>query len=116
MERSPALAAALAVVPALGHAYLRRWLRALAWLSFIVGGTLGYVELFDVSFGTGAEPPVWTLTLFGVLIVLSVLDAYALARRDVARTGLSCSGCGYPMSPSLGFCWYCARRFDGLYE
>ena len=122
MQRRPAVAAALAVVPALGHAYLRRWSRGLAWIALLAGSTLVFAGLFGVA-EAGAVPSVdfaeVSLTTglrlavpLVVVLALSSLDAYVLARRDARRTVVSCPRCRHEVDLSLGFCWYCSVEFD----
>jgi hypothetical protein len=125
MQRRPVVAAALAVVPALGHAYLRRWSRGLAWLSLLAGSALVFAGVFGAGVGDavssqfsatqgaasvpGAAPfavPV------AVVLALSAVDAYALARRDARRSVLTCPRCGREVDLSLRFCWYCSVEFE----
>ena len=126
MQRRPVVAAALAVVPALGHAYLRRWGRGVAWLSLFVGSALVFGGLFGgaiddslapaaISTATvptaAADAAVLIVTL-GVVIALSAVDAYVLARRANRRGVLTCPRCGRGVDLSLHFCWYCAVEFE----
>jgi len=126
MQRRPVVAAALAVVPALGHAYLRRWTRGIAWLSLLVGSALVFAELSGVGSGrwlasaggsTAASSTAPAgLTAFAVpvaaVIALSAVDAYVLARREGRRAVLTCPRCGRGVDLSLRFCWYCAVEFE----
>ncbi|MFC7068024.1 DUF7575 domain-containing protein [Halobaculum lipolyticum] len=122
MQRRPVVAAALAVVPALGHAYLRRWSRGAAWLALLAGSALVFAGLFGVS-GSGALASVefvgWSLSTglrivvpLVVVLALSSLDAYVLARRDAMRAVVTCPRCRREVDLSLGFCWYCSVEFD----
>ncbi|SHG55533.1 DUF7575 domain-containing protein [Halobaculum gomorrense] len=125
MQRRPVVAAALAVVPALGHAYLRRWGRGLAWLSLLAGSGLVFAGLFGVGIGdaatpqsgTGAAPAVAQFAVpVAVVLTLSAVDAYALARRDARRGVLSCPRCGHEVDLSLEFCWYCSVEFEYVHH
>lgn len=83
-RRRPWLAVLLAlVISGLGHAYLRRWGRALGWYVAI---TITLVVLVpdaavDQLF-TGTAPPVGDLLPALVVILASVIDAYVLAIRN----------------------------------
>lgn len=104
-----------------GHAYLRRWRRAAAWFSFVLGVGLVLVSTFtDPRSVTPATlPSEVTLPILG-LLVLSTADAFRLALRTSRRRtgpsgedpgdgGPSCPHCGRSLDPSLAFCWYCAE-------
>ncbi|MFC6787703.1 zinc ribbon domain-containing protein [Halobaculum halobium] len=121
MQRRPVVAAALAVVPALGHAYLRRWTRGIAWLSLLTGSALVFAGVVGVGVGDAlAASATWTglasgsalVVPLGVVIALSSADAYVLARRDARRGALACPQCGRGVDLSLGFCWYCSVEFE----
>ncbi|QZY00036.1 DUF7575 domain-containing protein [Halobaculum rubrum] len=126
MQRRPVVAAALAVVPALGHAYLRRWSRAVAWLSLLVGSALVFAglsgggvgdPLASVGISTAALPtaaagPAALVVPLGVVIALSAADAYVLARREGRQGVLTCPRCGRGVDLSLHFCWYCSVEFE----
>jgi len=125
MQRRPVVAAALAVVPALGHAYLRRWGRGVAWLSLFVGSALVFAGLFgggvadtlatvggSTSFPTAVADAAAFVVPLGVVIALSAVDAYVLARRENRRGILTCPRCGRGVDLSLRFCWYCAVEFQ----
>ncbi|MFB6304010.1 MAG: zinc ribbon domain-containing protein [Haloferacaceae archaeon] len=103
-----------------GHAYLRRWRRAAAWFSFVLGVGLVLLSTFadPRSVTPATVPPEVTLPVLGLLLV-SVADAFRLALRSARRTdaasgdpgedGPSCPHCGRSLDPSLAFCWYCAE-------
>lgn len=126
MQRRPVVAAALAVVPALGHAYLRRWVRGLAWLSLLAGSALVFSGLFEggvddlltatgaptVPLSTAAADAAALVVPLSVVIALSAADAYVLARREGRRGVLTCPRCGRGVDLSLHFCWYCAVEFE----
>lgn len=108
----PWLAAVLSlVVTGLGHAYLRQWLRAVAW--FVLAVAMGYLYLptgalsspFDVTFSEVA--PV------AVIALLASVDAYLQARRhnfEVGVTGAErCPHCGRQLDADLTFCHWCTE-------
>lgn len=106
------VAALLAVIPALGHAYLRRWDRAVAWFTLIVGSVLavGAFGEFSGSVAVGSVSirlVVPAVTLTG----LSAVDAFLIASRGTDE-GPTCPHCGKQQDEALAFCWYCAVRLD----
>ena len=61
--RSAFVAAFLSfLLPGLGHAYLRRWLRALIWMALPI---VGFVAALGYVYGTGLKE---TLALFVVVL------------------------------------------------
>ncbi|QZP37398.1 DUF7575 domain-containing protein [Halobaculum magnesiiphilum] len=122
MRRRPAFAAALAVVPALGHAYLRRWTRGLAWLTLLAGATLVFAGMFGVddiapsSLGPSVTTALRIAVPVAVVLALSAVDAYVLAQRDARPTGIACPRCGRGVDLSIGFCWYCSVEFEYVDE
>jgi len=120
------------VYPGLGHVYLRRWLRAVAWFVFaIVTAALvvppsafeafdarGIQGLMDASEGFGLEV---TLSLLAIRI-LNVADAYFVAVRDAAAKAAAgavngdavenCPNCGGELDDELDFCSWCTMRFE----
>jgi len=83
----PWLAAVLALLIAgLGHAYLRRWGRALLWFLTILGGVLALAQLYGFE-PTGFPPeyPSEVAVPSLVLLLLSAVDAF-LVGRDQNRT------------------------------
>jgi hypothetical protein len=78
-RKSPALAAALAIVPGLGHVYLGQWGKAAGFL-----GAAGMLELFGFDLDLTAIGAVVgvPMELGGVsLWLFSIFDAYHTARR-----------------------------------
>ncbi|ELZ49609.1 hypothetical protein C464_04006 [Halorubrum coriense DSM 10284] len=140
LRKNPLFAALLGTVATgLGHLYLRRWIRALGWLSATLAATVLFVPestLSAVSSGTVADP----FSLLPVVLVsaASVLDAYLVAkaerRSDGARaTGAAgpteaaeptrateadgspaCPACGKPVDPDIGFCHWCTTELDAV--
>ncbi len=127
--------AALGIVGA-GHAYLREWRRAIAWFSLVIGVGLVLMSIYtDPS--TYGDP--WTVTMSDLplevvlpiltLSLLSVLDAYAVGRKQagepaetavsdastsVMRDGeeLTCPNCGRDVDPELDFCHWCTEPLE----
>lgn len=116
--------------PGLGHVYLRSWRRALGW--FLLGPVtvlwLVWSGVLPESlFQTGtsvqaildayeAMPLAAKATLF-LTRVLSVVDAYLLARRAQLRErsdSVACPACGGELDAELDFCPWCTTRFADL--
>jgi len=121
MQRRPVFAAALALVPALGHAYLRRWSRAVAWLALMAGSASVLAGLFGVGVVDAVAPGVApgglpigvrVVVPLSLLLALSAVDAYVLARRDARVGGVTCPRCGRQVDLSISFCWYCSVEFE----
>ena len=121
------------VYPGLGHVYLRRWLRALAWFVFaLVTAALvvppaafeafdarGMQGLMEASESFGLEV---TVSLLAVR-VLNVADAYLVAVRDAAARAAAaavqgdgvvenCPNCGGELDEEIDFCPWCTMRFE----
>lgn len=120
-RKRPWLAALLgAVATGLGHLYLRRWRRAVGWLAVLFGVTALFVEpeaLNAMATGEAFDPLAVAPTL--VVGLLSVLDAYVLARaqNEVARRTATpdeelvhCPNCGKEVDPDLDFCQWCTEE------
>lgn len=122
-RKRPWLAALLAAVATgLGHLYLRRWRRALAWLAVLFGVTALFVDpaALDALASRNAVDP---LAIAPVLVVgcLSVVDAYLLAHAHnaVARPTTTsdgqpthCPNCDRELDSDLEFCHWCTREVD----
>lgn len=102
-----------------GHAYLREWRRAIAWFALALGIGLVLVSVFtDPATTSPTEmPPEVTVPLL-VVLVISAIDAYAVARRQDDRSEpdpdgtVSCPNCGKDIDPSLDFCHWCTDRLE----
>ncbi len=89
-RKNPLLAAALAVVPGLGHFYLGDNRKGVAYLLGIGGLEFFGLDL-DLSF-IGAVIGVPLEAGGGTLWIFSIFDAYRTARRMEAQAGFSASG------------------------
>jgi hypothetical protein len=117
--------------PGLGHAYLRAWIRAVAWFGLaVVTAALvvpdsayqafearGFQGLLDVSESFGSRV---TLSLLLVRL-FSVVDAYVLAVKQsspaTAETDAStCPACGKELDEDLDFCPWCTQRLEAPAE
>jgi hypothetical protein len=98
------------LVMGLGQAYLRRWLRAVAWVALAVVVAVLFVPdaaLADPGSAAFADG----LPLLAVS-VLSVVDAYLLARRHNLSLEIEqadrCGTCHRELDADLSFCAWCA--------
>jgi hypothetical protein len=108
-----------------GHAYLRKWGRAFAWFSLVLGAGLMLTATFvDAETVTLSALPLRVTAPLLLLLTLNTLDAYRVARRagdDVGRRmsvrddsepSVSCPSCGREFDPELSFCPWCAGTRD----
>lgn len=137
----PYVAALLGMlVTGLGHLYLRRWLRAVAWIALAFAISVAFVpESTAVAVLSGEQVDPITL-LPGLLVGLaSALDAFRIARQERAQADrraatnevfsgaeqvtaepaadadgetIDCPACGKPVDPDLGFCHWCTTEFQ----
>ena len=120
--RRPWLAAALSVaVSGLGHLYLRRWLRAVAWLGITAGATSLVPQTAVEAAVAGDAFDVVALSPVLFVGALCALDAYLIAQYERARARLEptadgesthCPNCGGELEADLGFCHWCTTEFD----
>lgn len=124
--KRPWLAAMLTLaIPGLGHAYLRRWWRAVLWFLLIAATIFTLVpewfqatsfeEMLTVAENVSAST---SLLLFGS-VVLCVVDAYVMAlqhnqnaRQDRGETTATCPNCGKELDADLDFCHWCTTELD----
>lgn len=122
-RKRPWLAALLGVfATGLGHLYLRRWRRAIAWFGILIGVTALFVDPAAVdSLSSGTDVDLEAVAPVLVIGALSVVDAYLLARTHnaVARRSdtsegqrADCPNCGKELDPTLEFCHWCTMEFD----
>jgi hypothetical protein len=129
VNRRGLVAGALGVFyPGLGHAYLRAWLRAVAWFAlamvtaalvvpesavqaFESGGFQGLVDASE-SFDSRV-----TLSLLAVRL-FSAVDAYVLAVKQSTPSAATepdaatCPACGKELDDDLDFCPWCTQRLE----
>lgn len=114
--KRPWLAALLAVViTGLGHLYLREWFRAAMWYGFALTAALIFIPESTVQamIDSGTRPPLAEIAPILTVQVLSVLDAYRLARQRRAMAGKTpCPQCGRPLDEDLQFCHWCTTELE----
>ncbi|WP_424014812.1 DUF7575 domain-containing protein [Halorubrum xinjiangense] len=83
-RRRPWLAALLAlVVSGLGHAYLRRWARALGWYVAVAAAVFVFVPESAITGAFAGDPPaVREVAPAAAVVGASVIDAYVVALRN----------------------------------
>ena len=111
----PWLAGLLAlVVTGAGHAYLRRWARALGWFLVTFATVVAFVPesvIQEAFTGTPADP--FALAWPALVVLASSVDAYLLARRTRADTA---GGAGDPAAGGDRRCPECGREIDADLE
>jgi hypothetical protein len=121
IERRPLVAAVLALVPGLGHAYTRAWTRALLWVALfttslwflapdgVLNGVLS-VETFEEAYSTNPDLVLFVLAVW----VMNVVDAYLTTSRlnQRARQEQTCPHCGKELDGDLDFCHWCTTPLD----
>lgn len=124
-RKRPWLAAVLGgVVVGGGHIYLRRWRRALGWMILIFGVTLVFVPESALETLNAFEmPPLREVAPMLLVSVLSIADAYAIARLNNARLetattaeggdSVRCPNCGRETDADLAFCHWCSEPLPG---
>lgn len=131
IRKRPLIAVALAFIyPGLGHAYLRRWLRALLWFGLVVSAVVFIVpnDAFETSESvfTGVQAVSEQLSTGEALALASILffnmlDAYVLAAYVDRPTpgpddqaAPSCPHCGKELDEDLTFCHWCTTEIQEL--
>ncbi|NGM67978.1 zinc ribbon domain-containing protein [Natronolimnobius sp. AArcel1] len=110
-SKRPWLAAGLTLfVPGLGQLYLRRWLRALGWITLLV--TVSFVFVPESVFTDVGSATLWDGLPLVIVGTLCVLDAYLLAQHHnlqlEAQGTARCSSCYRELDTELSFCPWCA--------
>ena len=113
-------------IAGVGHLYLRRWRRAVAWFAVVVGATAALLVAFvlpgigglgDPGAVAAIEPAslpnvvVWPVF---ALLLLSTLDAHRLANAPPATGGdhPACPSCGKELDRDLDFCPWCTAELE----
>jgi hypothetical protein len=119
-RRRSLLAAGLTLLyPGLGHAYLRRWGRALWWMLASVTAALVAIpqesaqdiESPAAAIGAVQSLPLWVHgVLLGVTLVAAA-DAYRIAGQP-QTTEPACPACGKPLDDELTFCPWCTEQLE----
>ncbi|ELY91910.1 hypothetical protein C483_08964 [Natrialba hulunbeirensis JCM 10989] len=112
-RKRPWFAAVLGLlITGLGQIYLRRWLRALGWLTlaFLVGGLfVPETVLMDPM-----QASFWDAAPLLVVGAASVLDAYVLARQHNRQIEIQeatlCASCHRELEEDVSFCPWCATE------
>ncbi|AFZ72491.1 DUF7575 domain-containing protein [Natronobacterium gregoryi] len=114
-QKRPWLAAGLTLlVVGLGQFYLRRWLRALGWVSLAVVTTLVFVPQSVLTDPAAAS--FWDGAPLAFVGLLSVFDAYVLATQHNVRLESQnpetprCPACHRELEANLTFCQWCANE------
>lgn len=122
--KRPWLAAALGVLATgLGHLYLRRWARALWWITLSFSVTVLFVPdatLDAVVAGTAGRGDLLGLAPVLAVVAASTVDAYLLAHAHNARritvatdgTLTKCPNCRKELDADIEFCHWCTAEFS----
>ena len=137
----PYVAALLGLlVTGLGHLYLRRWLRAIAWIAIAFAISVAFVPESAATAVLSGEPVDPVTLLPGLFVGIgSAIDAFRIGRQERAETkqrvttgeafadveqgtpeaeaavegeSIDCPVCGKPVDPDLGFCHWCTTEFE----
>ena len=133
-RNNPLIAAILGIVViGLGHLYLRRWLRSLAWISLTVLVSVLFIPeptMETIASGSLADPLAMLPTV--LIGTLSVIDAYLIAKLkrtestalqttdgatvNETDTSIECPACGKDVDPELEFCHWCTTELNNNEE
>lgn len=119
--KRPWLAALLAVLPGLGHVYLRLWGRALLWAGttavtvvvFLPDGGLAVARQEGIA-ALGVSLTGTALFMLSSVTAVAALDAYWHASHGAASdrgpNGAACPECGRQVDGDLDFCQWCTAE------
>lgn len=127
MWAQAAIAVGLSILyPGLGHIYLRKWIRALAWFSIALLAAMLVmpVELVEATETEGLSVLLETseylsleaITALFAIRILNAIDAAIIAIKPtkVEQGGNNCPNCGGELDDELDFCPWCTARLDPL--
>lgn len=114
------------LIPGLGQALIRRWVRALFFVGLFITTLAVFVPesafTADVALGTVLEHARqvsenmsdWGSIAITVVQFGAMMDAYvqALQRPADATEGPTCPRCGREVDPAHGFCQWCTYEFE----
>ena len=118
--KRPWLAATLSfLVTGLGHCYLRRWFRALAWLALAMFTAAVFMPEVG-GFAEVSEISLWYLVPILMVVAMSVIDAYVLARQHNIRLETArherCPACHREIDAEISFCSWCATELQPAHQ
>ncbi|WP_435363143.1 DUF6677 family protein [Haloarchaeobius sp. DYHT-AS-18] len=113
------------VFPGLGHAYLRRWARALLFVGlFITVTALALPEAAITSFDSiiavtqrvSNQVSLSESVAMSVVEIAAMTDAYLLASSSLRAEegGPRCPNCKKELDGEIDFCPWCAQEIDDL--
>lgn len=128
-RRRAAVAALLGLLaPGLGHAYLRAWIRAVAWFALAVATVAVLLPPeasravesggLDAAIEASASLPTQVYLASAAVRLTSALDAALLGFRggtagaSGSTEGPSCPHCGGELDEELDFCPWCTTRLE----
>jgi hypothetical protein len=114
------------LLPGLGQALVRRWIRALFFLGLFITTLAIFVPgsafTADVTAGNflartreiTEAMSIWGTITLTVVQFGAVIDAYVQALQRPAQTdeGPTCPRCGRDVDPTHGFCQWCTYKFE----
>lgn len=103
-----------------GHLYLRRWWRGIGWMVLVVAvAVVAVPESALQTMNAFEPPPIEQIAPTLGVALLSMADAYVLARKNNARLdaattaedgdSLTCPNCGRTTDADLAFCQWCSE-------
>lgn len=130
-SKRPVLAAVLAaIVPGLGHVYIRMWGRAVMWFLLYVLATQVFVPSAAMPSTASLEAIREAITavprdaalLLVTIALLNVFDAFLMTRYHNQEVEFEASGrrrcpeCGREVDADLDFCHWCTTELEAASE